>query len=178
MTDNGIGLYGQDEWRPRPDLTLNLGLRYDWSSLFGDDKNNLAPRLGFAWDLGTERETILKANFGIFFDRNLLSAAATVPELGGIFTRSAFDVALPRLGVDYTRFAHRPRDHLGLSRPAEGPGPRRRTLRTGSSRRTCARIRSRSTSFSDIPVDRPARSSGGHRRQHPGAERTLRRRRR
>ena len=48
--------------------------------LFGDDKNNLAPRLGFAWDLGAEHETILKANFGIFFDRNLLSAAATVPE--------------------------------------------------------------------------------------------------
>ncbi len=102
MTDNGMGFYGQDEWRPRSDLTLNLGLRYDWSSLFGDDKNNLAPRLGFAWDLGMERETVLKANFGIFFDRNLLSAAATVPELGGIFTRSAFDVALPRLGVDYT----------------------------------------------------------------------------
>jgi len=102
MTDNGIGLYGQDEWRPRSDLTLNLGLRYDWSSLFGDDKNNLAPRLGFAWDLGAEHQTILKANFGIFFDRNLLSAAATVPELGGIFTRSAFDVALPRLGVDYS----------------------------------------------------------------------------
>jgi outer membrane receptor protein involved in Fe transport len=102
MTDNGLGFYGQDEWRPRPDLTLNLGLRYDWSSLFGDDKNNLAPRLGFSWDLGGEHQTILKANFGIFFDRNLLSAAATVPELGGIFTRSAFDVALPRLGVDYT----------------------------------------------------------------------------
>ena len=102
MRDNGIGLYGQDEWRPRSDVTLNFGLRYDWSSLFGDDKNNLAPRLGFAWDLGAEHETILKANFGIFFDRNLLSAAATVPELGGIFTRSAFDVALPRLGVDYT----------------------------------------------------------------------------
>jgi outer membrane receptor protein involved in Fe transport len=102
MTDNGLGFYGQDEWRPRSDLTLNLGLRYDWSSLFGDDKNNFAPRLGFAWDLGAEHETILKANFGIFFDRNLLSAAATVPELGGIFTRSAFDVALPRLGVDYT----------------------------------------------------------------------------
>jgi outer membrane receptor protein involved in Fe transport len=102
MTDNGLGFYGQDEWRPRSDLTLNLGLRYDWSSLFGDDKNNLAPRLGFAWDLGADHETILKANFGIFFDRNLLSAAATVPELGGIFTRSAFDVALPRLGVDYT----------------------------------------------------------------------------
>ncbi|HXV62687.1 MAG TPA: TonB-dependent receptor [Vicinamibacteria bacterium] len=102
MKDNGIGIFFQDEWRPRSDLTLNLGLRYDWSSLFGDDKNNLAPRAGFAWDIGAEHLTVVKANFGIFFDRNLLNAAATVPELGGIFTRSAFDVALPRLGVDYT----------------------------------------------------------------------------
>ena len=102
IKDNGLGLFVQDEWRPRSDLTLNLGLRYDWSSLFGDDKNNLAPRLGFAWDLGAERTTVIKGNFGIFFDRNVLSAAATVPELGGIFTRSAFDVTLPRLGVDYT----------------------------------------------------------------------------
>ena len=44
----------------------------------------------------------MRANWGRFFDRNLLLAAATVPEKGGIFTRSAFDVALPRLGVDYT----------------------------------------------------------------------------
>ncbi len=102
MKNNGIGAYFQDEWRPRADLTLNLGVRYDWSSLFGADKNNIAPRLGFAWDIGAQHETIIKANFGIFYDRNVLSAAATVPELGGIFTRSAFDVALPRLGVDYT----------------------------------------------------------------------------
>jgi hypothetical protein len=46
--------------------------------------------------------TIVKANFGVFYDRNLLTAAATVPEKGGIFTRSAFDVTLPRLGADYT----------------------------------------------------------------------------
>ena len=102
MTNNDISFFAQDEWLARADLTLNLGVRYDWASLFGEDKNNIAPRLGFAWDIGAEHKTVIKSSFGIFFDRNLLSAAATVPELGGIFTRSAFDVALPRLGADYT----------------------------------------------------------------------------
>jgi hypothetical protein len=45
---------------------------------------------------------VVRANWGRFFDRNLLTGAAQVPEKGGIFTRSAFDVTLPRLGSDYT----------------------------------------------------------------------------
>jgi len=97
-----VSVFAQDAWTPRSDLTINYGLRYDYSSLFGDDANNVAPRVGFAWDLGERHSTVVKGNFGLFFDRNLLRAAATVPEKGGIFTRSAFDVALPRLGVDYT----------------------------------------------------------------------------
>jgi outer membrane receptor protein involved in Fe transport len=102
MSSNDIALFAQDAWQPRPDVTVNYGLRWDYASLFGDDKNNVAPRVGVAWDIGQQHRTILKSNFGIFYDRNLLSAAATVPEKGGIFTRSAFDVTLPRLGADYT----------------------------------------------------------------------------
>lgn len=102
MTSNDTSVYVQDAWQPRSDLTVNYGLRYDYASLFGDDANNVAPRVGVAWDIGQRHRSIVKANAGIFYDRNLLSAAATVPEKGGIFTRSAFDVALPRLGADYT----------------------------------------------------------------------------
>lgn len=102
MENNELGLFFQDNWRVHPELTLNLGLRYDYASLFSQDKNNLAPRLGFAWDPSSLHKTVIRGSFGLFFDRNLLSAAATVPELGGVFTRSAFDVALPRLGSDYT----------------------------------------------------------------------------
>ena len=102
VTNNDLGFFAQDQWQPRHDLTFNLGLRYDWASLFGADRNNFAPRAGVAWGIGDRHQMVIKASFGIFFDRNLLAAAATVPELGGIFTRNAFDVALPRLGVDYT----------------------------------------------------------------------------
>jgi hypothetical protein len=102
IDSNEFALYAQDAWQPRGDLTINYGARYDYSSLFGDDANNVVPRVGFAWDVDARHRTVVKGNFGIFYDRNLLSAAATVPEKGGVFTRSAFDVALPRLGADYT----------------------------------------------------------------------------
>jgi outer membrane receptor protein involved in Fe transport len=102
IADKSWSGYLQDTWKAGGGVTLNLGIRYDKSSLFGDDGNNFGPRLGAVWDVGKKGRTALRANWGRFFDRNLLSAAATVPEKGGIFTRTAFDVALPRLGVDYT----------------------------------------------------------------------------
>ena len=93
-------MYAQDTWQVRPDVTINAGARYDYASLFGDYKKALAPRVGVSWDVGQKHQTIIKANYGLFFDRNLLSAASTVPDKGGVFTKSSFDVVLPRLGVD------------------------------------------------------------------------------
>lgn len=102
ISSNGTGLFAQDTWQLTPQVTINAGVRYDYDSLFGKDRNNLAPRLGVTWDVGGGHRTLVKANWGLFYDRNLLAAAATVPEKGGVFTRSVFDVALPRLGSDYT----------------------------------------------------------------------------
>ncbi|MBI4444844.1 MAG: TonB-dependent receptor [Acidobacteria bacterium] len=102
MHNHDLGFFLQDSWRIRPDVTLNLGLRYDYASLFDRDKDNFAPRAGLAWDVGGNHKTVVRLGWGLYYDRNLLAAAATVPELGGVFTRSAFDVALPRLGFDYT----------------------------------------------------------------------------
>jgi outer membrane receptor protein involved in Fe transport len=99
---NDVSGFAQDTWQAHRDVTINAGARYDYSSLFGGYKKALAPRVGLAWDVNGKHQTIVKVNYGLFFDRNLLSAASTVPEKGGVFTKSVFDVALPRLGVDYT----------------------------------------------------------------------------
>lgn len=102
LQNHDFGAFAQDRWQIRSDLILNIGVRYDHSSLFNNDRNNLAPRLGFAWNPGGNNRTVVRVSTGLFFDRNLLGLAATVPELGGVFTRSIFDVALPRLGVNYS----------------------------------------------------------------------------
>lgn len=61
-----IGLYFQDDFNLRRRLTLNLGLRYDYETLLRD-KNNLAPRVGFAWDPKGDGKTVIRGAFGIFF---------------------------------------------------------------------------------------------------------------
>ncbi|HEX7174453.1 MAG TPA: carboxypeptidase-like regulatory domain-containing protein [Pyrinomonadaceae bacterium] len=42
---------------------------------FPRDKNNIAPRIGMAWDLGNDGKTVVRAAFGIFYDHPLLAAA-------------------------------------------------------------------------------------------------------
>lgn len=101
LENDDLGVYAQDRLRLGA-VTVDLGLRWDRASLFGEDTDNFAPRLGVAWDVGGRHRTVIKANAGIFYDRNALIAASTVPEKGGVFTRNAFDVALPRLGFEYT----------------------------------------------------------------------------
>jgi hypothetical protein len=119
-------------------------------------------------------KTVLRADWGRFYDRNLLSAAAQVPEKGGIFTRSAFDVALPRLGVDYTDSLI---DLVITSGFPTGPGTRG-PAENPAYRQFAEDLRSNPLALYQllgIPV--PTRSpSSGYGRQHPGAERLWRRR--
>ena len=58
----------QDEWRPRENLSLSLGLRYE-AQTTPSDALSLAPRLGIAYTPDKRQRWVLRARAGIFYDR-------------------------------------------------------------------------------------------------------------
>jgi hypothetical protein len=101
--NESYGFFLQDDWRPIADLTLNLGVRYDYEAAktqalvdvtgepgpgISRDKNNWSPRLGFAWSpAGTTRQVIYGGT-GIYYDQVILNiignARFTPPKVIGI----------------------------------------------------------------------------------------------
>jgi hypothetical protein len=97
--------YGTDDWRIRPNLTLTMGLRYEYEHIppnpfpntgnpalvaafagttyaagIGtgalpqtanrpNDKNNMAPRFGFSWNVFGNNKTTVRGGYGIYFGR-------------------------------------------------------------------------------------------------------------
>jgi len=57
----------QDEMRLRHNLSVVLGLRYDWQNYLKDYKN-LGPRLSFAFAPGKSQKTVLRGGAGVFYD--------------------------------------------------------------------------------------------------------------
>lgn len=85
QSNPNFGFFVQDEWKPRPDLTLNAGARYDAQFLpdpINTDTNNLAPRVGLAYAPG-DRKTVVRAGFGIYFDRLPLRATSNALQRDG-----------------------------------------------------------------------------------------------
>jgi outer membrane receptor protein involved in Fe transport len=79
---NGVGLFIQDAWTVRPNLTLNLGVRTDREEIpsytegnrgikFGF-KDKISPRAGFAWDIFSNGKWKGYGSWGIFYDTSKL----------------------------------------------------------------------------------------------------------
>ena len=92
----------QDDWRATPQLTLNLGIRYDTDFNLMDEENfeinatrqaleaigsrfggfpksprtDFSPRVGFAYDLRGDGRRVLRGGYGIYFDQYNTAAAA------------------------------------------------------------------------------------------------------
>ncbi|HEY4365063.1 MAG TPA: TonB-dependent receptor [Bryobacteraceae bacterium] len=90
------GLFLADDWRMRPNLTWSLGLRYETQTNIHDHAD-WAPRIGVAWApgaKGVQQKTVLRAGFGMFYDRFALGNTLTAERYNGV-TQQQYVVSDP-----------------------------------------------------------------------------------
>jgi hypothetical protein len=90
FSTNDFAFFAQDDWRVSPKLSLSIGVRYEYEQLpqapsitpltmgtaptvnagfMPSDKNNIGPRVGFAYNILGDSKTVLRGGYGIYFGR-------------------------------------------------------------------------------------------------------------
>lgn len=96
-----------DDWKLRPNLTLNLGVRYENQTNLHDWRD-VAPRIAFAWAPGSAKKKgkmVVRGGVGLFYDRFGLGNTLTADRYNGqvqqqyVVTNPAFYPAIPSLAT-------------------------------------------------------------------------------
>ncbi len=111
-----LNFFVQDEFRVRPNLTLNFGVRYELilipeldaqapyelSRRVNNDKNNFAPRVGFSWTPFKDNRTVVRGGYGIYYDTPALNLFLNGAQVNGrrllTYTIPGTDATAPRFG--------------------------------------------------------------------------------
>jgi hypothetical protein len=79
-----FGGFVQDHWSLARQLTVDLGVRYDFERLpagFNQDTNNVSPRIGLAWS--PSPKWVFRTGYGVFFDRYVFANLTRAIEKDG-----------------------------------------------------------------------------------------------
>ncbi|MGA2143760.1 MAG: TonB-dependent receptor [Bryobacteraceae bacterium] len=90
VDDTLWSLFVQDDYRVRPDLTLNLGMRYERQT-FTNSTKDIAPRVGFAYNVKGDGKTVVRGGFGIYYSEIVDNSEANYALTGptGVFNYTA-----------------------------------------------------------------------------------------
>lgn len=122
LATTDYGFFFQDSWKLTPRLTADYGVRYDYQSVPGpyknliqasgsftplaeesnkpDDKNNIGPRVGFAYDTFGTGKTVLRGGFGLYYGRILNATLLTA--------YSSTGSPLGQIGVSFKNYQKAP----------------------------------------------------------------------